>query len=149
MDVKRGCSMRAQPRLRVTFAVLLLALLPLVCGGCLLSPPELVEEPNSVGQIFQLVLRVAFVRPWLLLPTLWTGPDVIREGGRDFVSGFNLTFQYGVLVFLVGGLHVSLGLALLSLFKSGVLGRIGAVFALYGLFIWLTCLIASLLGLLL
>lgn len=139
----------------------------LVClslGGCLLNPPNLYYEPETAGGVAKIILRVAFVKPWILLPALWRGCSNPDE----------FSFEMFIFVFFVGGIHFVIGAISMALAKKleinplssketknlptllvlpayllviAILG--GTIMGLYGLFIWGSCLIVSLLGFLL
>jgi hypothetical protein len=150
------------------------ALIFLVClslGGCLLNPPNLYYEPETAGGVAKIILRVAFVKPWILLPALWRGCSNPDE----------FSFEMFIFVFFVGGIHFVIGAISMALAKKleinplssketknlptetknlptllvlpayllviAILG--GTIMGLYGLFIWGSCLIVSLLGFLL
>ena len=140
----------------------------LFLSGCLLNVPDIYYEPETVGEVAKIVLQVAFVKPWILVPAFWrvcSNPDEL--------SGAMI-----ILIAFVGGIHFAIGAIAIklankldinfssspsssketkdlptplilpvSLLMLAILG--GMIMGIYGLFIWTSCLIVTLLGLLL
>ena len=113
----------------------------LLCG-CMASVPSYVEEPESIGQLVILLLRVAFIRPWLLLPSLWNG---ITQSWSDWTMD---PFSLGILIGLIGGIHIGLGALIFTIGGEihDSLASIGTIWALYGGFIWVSCFVVWILA---
>ena len=115
-----------------------------------------------------IVLQIAFVKPWILVPAFWrvcSNPD-------------DLSVAMIILIFFVGGIHFAIGAIAIKLAeKLGITSSSspspsketkdlptplvlpvfllmiailsGMIMSVYGLFIWISCLIVTLLGFLL
>jgi len=140
----------------------------LFLSGCLLNVPDIYYEPETVGEVAKIVLHVAFVKPWILVPAFWrvcSNPD-------------DLSVAMIILIFFVGGIHFAIGAIAIKLAeKLGITSSSspspsketkdlptplvlpvfllmiailsGMIMSVYGLFIWISCLIVTLLGFLL
>jgi len=131
----------------------------LLLGGCLLNPPYYYDEPESAGEVAKLIFRLAFVKPWILVPALW---HLIETG--DFL----VPLQGMVVALIIGGIHIGLGSLLMNLHRFvpkekstsklgtmliGLVSEVGQPFGagmtLYGAFLWLSCFVVNILSLLL
>jgi len=138
---------------RALFVVILSLSTLLFITGCFLPAPDPYEfDTDTLGGVVKLILRLAFTRPWILLPGLWRIVELETESGGGFIAGFDFGFQYALVVFFIGGIHFGIGALLSGGFRqktTNFLTFIAAIFALYGLFIWTSCAGAFFLGFLL
>lgn len=111
------------------------------------------DRPESVGELARAILQAAFQPPWVLVPELWAIVGDLVSRGNAYFFGIPVGFlRAGLFIFLIGGVHAASGSVLAGLGKGGnieMLTSLGATWSLYGLFIWLSCLVVYLLGYLL
>lgn len=124
--------------------LVILALSLLSLSGCFLGAPDVYAyDTETLGGFVALIIRLAFTRPWILLPALWHAMK--SDPGGGFMGGFLSGLTHALFVLPIGGIHIGIGALLMrvSKNKNDFFQSLGSIFVLYGLFIWLSCFVVG------
>lgn len=141
-----------QRSLRLTSAFLCLLGLAVLLNGCVPVHLHYLSNPRFPETSLRQLLHFAFLKPWVLLPAMWAAIFSPPEESFSYIVANGLLYMF--FATLVGGVHVGIGYLLALIFKKipelsfftvfKFLLAAGGLIFLYGVFIWLSCLGASL-----